>query len=324
MISDERVAKLYGRRSARRLREQGTDCELFTFPAGEPSKSRAEWSRLTDALLDAGFGRDGGVIALGGGVTGDLAGFVAASYMRGIPVVQVPTSLVAMIDASVGGKVGVNTPRGKNLVGAFHPPRAVIVDADTVTTLPREQRSQGLVEAVKHGAILDRSYLHALESRLSDLLDGAPEAAVHAVMRSVEIKSDVVSRDEREAGLRAILNFGHTIGHALEASARYRLPHGSAVGLGMILEARIGERMGITEAGSADALESLVERLELPTRIPSDVDPGPALEHLRQDKKRRKGRPRYVLLSRLGEVAAGENWTFAVPSEVVRAVLEGE
>jgi 3-dehydroquinate synthase len=322
LISDSTVADLYGRRVQGLLADGGLVCDLLTFPAGEASKSRATWSDLSDGLLAAGVGRDGAVLALGGGVTGDLAGFVAATYLRGVPVVQLPTSLVAMVDSAVGGKTGVDVPAGKNLVGAFHPPRLVVVDPLTVATLSRAERAQGLVEAFKHGAIVDADYLDRLERELPRLLDGEPEATGAAVLRSVEIKAEVVSQDEREAGLREILNFGHTVGHALEQHSQYRLAHGTAVGTGMVLEARLGEALGVTAPGTSDRLAWIVERLGLsfPPLAAAEV-PG-ALAFVRSDKKARQGRARYVLLERLGRVARAEKWSREVPDEVVERVLE--
>ncbi len=321
IIADETVADLHGRRLGRAVGGAGLHVDLFTFPAGEENKVRREWARLTDALLEEEFGRDAAVVAVGGGVTGDLAGFVAATFMRGIPVVQVPTSLVAMIDASVGGKTGVDAPAGKNLVGAFHPPRLVVADPEVVRTLPRSERSQGLAEAVKHGAILDARYLQELETRAPDLLDAEPESLLDAVRRSVELKSEVVSEDEREAGLRKILNFGHTLAHAFEGASAYRIPHGSAVALGMVLEARLGERLGVTESGTAAALAGILRRFELPTEVPGDLDLEHVLRLTRMDKKGRSGTPRYVLLRGPGEVARGEGWSHTVPLDAVKAVL---
>lgn len=329
ILADETVAALYGGTLLRRMEEAGLGADMHTFPPGEGSKSRRGWSELTDALLRAGHGRDSAVVALGGGVTGDLAGFVAATFMRGIPVVQVPTSLVAMVDASVGGKTGLDVPAGKNLVGAFHPPLLVVVDPDVVESLPRAERAQGLAEAVKHGAIVDRAYLERLEVRAGSLLDGTSEVVEEEVRRSVEIKADVVSRDEREGGLRQILNFGHTLGHALEAEASYRLGHGSAVALGMLLEARLGERLGVTEKGTGDVLSRVLDSLELPRGpeglpevFQGGLDPERVLRWTREDKKGRRGRCRYVLLARPGAVArSGDGWTHDVPEEAVRNLL---
>lgn len=318
-ISDDTVAELHTRRTVESCRGHGIDAELFTFPTGEASKSRKGWSILTDAMLDAGYGRDSAVVAMGGGVTTDLGGFVAATYLRGVPVVQVPTSSLAMIDASVGGKTGVDVRAGKNLVGAFHPPTLVIADSATLSTLGPELRAQGLVEAIKHGAIRDVDHLVAIEDRLDRLVAGEPEEWNDAVTRSVEIKAEVVSLDEFEGGLRQVLNFGHTIGHALEAASNYTMGHGTAVGLGMLAEVAAGEKLGVTESGTRERLAQLLGRL-LPSGI-SMPDPAAAFAFLGQDKKARSGRARYVLLRRIGEVADGDGWTREVPEEVVREVM---
>lgn len=321
-ISDQNVASLYGQAAVTKAREAGLSADLFTFPTGEASKTRKQWSILTDQLLEAGLGRDAAVVALGGGVTGDLAGFVAATYLRGVPVVQVPTSLVAMIDASVGGKTGVDVSAGKNLVGAFHAPSVVVADPETIATLPRQERAQGLAEAVKHGAILDRDYFGALVSTAANLLEAEPAAVRNAVFRSVEIKARVVTQDERESGFRQVLNFGHTLGHALEAASGYALGHGSAVAVGMVLSARLGESMGVTNTGTADELEDGLRPFGLGT-----VPPGTALDtdavvgFLETDKKTRRGRPHYVLLERIGAVWESDGWSHPAPEGVVRALV---
>jgi len=321
VISDERVGGLYGEEVVKGLRDGGREAHLLTFPPGEASKSREEWARLTDAMLQAGFGRDSAVVAVGGGVAGDLAGFVAATFMRGVPLVQVPTSLVAMIDSSVGGKAGVDVPEGKNLVGAFHSPRLVVVDPEVAVTLPREERAQGLAEAVKHGAIVDPVYLADLEGEIPFVMNGDVGATGRVVVRSIEIKADVVSKDERESGLRKILNFGHTIGHAVESAADYRLPHGSCVALGMVLEARLGEALGVTRSGTSATLEGLAQLLDLPTGLPAGLDPEEVLAFTRTDKKGRGGRPHYVLLSMPGQVSSGDDWAREVPDEAVLSIL---
>lgn len=318
-VSDDNVAALHGHPLMENAREAGLDASLFTFPAGEASKTRESWIILTDELLEAGFGRDSCVVAVGGGVTTDLAGFVAATFLRGVPVVQVPTSYLAMIDASVGGKTGVDVAAGKNLVGAFHAPRLVVADAEVVRTLPRHERAEGLVEAYKHGAILDADYFERLRDAQAALLDADAGAAEQAVLRSVELKAAVVSEDEREGGYRQILNFGHTLGHAIEAASEYGLGHGTAVAIGMVLEADVGERLGVTEEGTrtrlAEALDGLVDL------GPLTLDPGAALRYLRADKKVRAGRPRVVLLRRLGEVDPGRGWSHEVEEELLAEVL---
>ncbi len=321
IISDSRVAALHGSELMETLAAAGLDSDLFTFPAGEASKVRKSWSRLSDELFAAGFGRDCCVVALGGGVTGDLAGFVAATFMRGVPVVQVPTSVVAMVDASVGGKTGVDAKAGKNVIGAFHSPNLVATDPEYVATLSREERGQGLAEAVKHGAVLDEDYLDAIVASADELLDGGASEMESVVRRSVELKARVVSEDEREGGLRQILNFGHTIGHALEAESGYSLGHGSAVAVGMVLEARIGERMGRTRLGTADRIEAALETCALPTSVPSDLDPAAVVSRTLADKKTRAGKPTYVVLTCVGTVDREVGWVRSVPDEVVLDVL---
>jgi 3-dehydroquinate synthase len=325
LIGDRRVVDHHGEAALALVRDAGMPVDAFTFPPGEARKNREEWARLTDALLAAGIGRDGCVLALGGGVTGDLAGFVAATYMRGIPAVQIPTSLVAMMDASVGGKTGVDVPRGKNLVGAFHPPRFVLADTRLARTLPVAERRQGLAEAVKHGAILDPDYLARIHGAGPALLAGDEEATAEAVARSVEIKAEVVGRDEREGGMRQVLNFGHTLAHALEAASGYGLAHGSAVAVGMVLEARLGEAVEVTDPGTADRIEEVLSSLGLPTRPDPGVDPERVVELLVHDKKARGGEPRFVLLDGIGRVHAGTGgtirWAHPVPTGVVREVL---
>jgi len=322
VISDENVSPLYAAEVARALGAAGLGGDLLTVPAGEANKTRGQWAALTDAMLEAGFGRDGGILAVGGGVVGDLAGFVAASFMRGIPVVQMPTSLLAMIDASVGGKTGVDTRHGKNLVGAFHPPRAVLIDPETIATLPRDERSNGLAEALKHGAILDAAYGSRVAAAAADVLEADPDAVLGVVHRSVELKADVVSRDEREGGLREILNFGHTVGHAIEQASGYTLAHGRAVARGMLWEAALGEALGTTAAGTESALAAWLAEAELPVER-GGIDPGATVELIGLDKKVRAGAPRVVLLERIGEVArAGDSWSHTIEAEALRGQLE--
>jgi 3-dehydroquinate synthase len=263
IISDERVALAIA---------PPIDAPHFTFAAGESSKSRESWAQLTDALLGEGFGRDSAIVSLGGGVTGDLAGFVAATYLRGIPWLQVPTTLLAMLDASVGGKTGVDTPAGKNLVGAFHQPVAVVMDPDVLRSLPLEDLRNGLAEAVKHAAILDADHFAWLGASVADILASEAVTIESLLRRNVAIKASVVQADEREGGRRAILNAGHTIGHAVEHASGFSLSHGEAVAIGLVAEARLGERLGVTEAGTAAKLASLFEGFGLPVRVPRALD----------------------------------------------------
>lgn len=324
VITDHHVAELYAIRLARTLHSAGHRTDIFAFQAGEAQKTRQTWGDVTDAMLEAGIGRDSSVLAFGGGVAGDLGGFVAATYMRGVPYMQVPTTLLAMIDASVGGKVGVDTPAGKNLVGAFHQPCAVVIDPELLRTLPPEHLRAGLAEAVKHGAIADREYLEWIEESADELLAGEPEALARLIVRSVEIKAEMVARDEREAGPRKLLNFGHTVGHAVEALSGFRLLHGEAVAIGMVAESRVAERMGIAGKGTTDRLRRVLGRLGLPTSIPVSWSADEVIAGTRTDKKARAGRVEYALISGPGVPAQGIDgrWGFAVADEVVKEVLE--
>ncbi len=323
VISDDCVAPLYGERVVEACATAGLDATLFTFPHGEASKTRKWWSILTDQLLAAGIGRDGAVLAVGGGVTGDLGGFVAATFLRGVPVVQVPTSMVAMIDASVGGKTGVDVKGGKNLVGAFHPPRVVVADPSVIQTLPVPERVQGLAEAIKHGAILDAAYFDDLCEASERLMAGDTEATLTAVLRSAELKARVVTEDEKEGGIRQVLNFGHTLGHAIEAASHYAIGHGTAVAAGMVLEARLGEGIGVTEKGTAARLADALARFGLGSPPRGDVHAKEILSYLGVDKKARLGQPHFVLLRSIGVVHDEGGWSREVPAaEVARVVTE--
>jgi 3-dehydroquinate synthase len=294
----------------------------LTFLAGEASKTRGTWATLTDRMLAAGFGRDSAVIALGGGVVGDLAGFVAATYLRGIPFVQVPTTLLAMLDASVGGKVGVDTPQGKNLIGAFHPPVLVAADPHTLLSLPERDYRGGMAEAVKHGLIADAEYFAWIESHAAELAARDIAALTHLVRRSVEIKAEVVEGDEREEGRRAILNVGHTIAHAIEQVSGYAVPHGEAVAIGMVAECRIAEATAGLATGSADRVAALLTRLGLPTRLTHPLPITGLLDAMQHDKKNRAGVIRLALPAAIGAMHAGDGrWTLATDSDRILAVL---
>lgn len=320
VITDETVGPLYALEVTRAL---GHGAETFTIPAGETSKTRETWAALTDAMLTAGFGRDTTVVAVGGGVVGDLAGFVAATYLRGLPVVQVPTSLLAMVDASVGGKVAVDTPAGKNLVGAFHQPAAVVIDPDVLRTLPLVHRRAGLAEVLKHGVIADECYFAEVGAQRDILLADAPgEALVATIARSVEIKSAIVAADEREGGVRKTLNFGHTIGHAIEQQSGYSLLHGEAIAIGMVAEAILGERLGVTEPGTASRIARALDDAGLPTRVPPGLTARAILDLTRSDKKVRAGAVEYALPRRVGAMAGDDaGWSIAAADGDVLAAL---
>jgi len=277
-------------------------------------------------MLAKKFGRDSVVIALGGGVVGDLAGFVAATFMRGIPVLQIPTTLVAMVDASIGGKTAVDTPAGKNLVGAFHPPAAVLIDSQLLATLPLREMRAGFAEIVKHGVIADDVYLREVASGASEMLSAAGGLAsdrmLSLIVRSVEIKADIVSRDEREEGLRKTLNFGHTIGHAIELVSGYSLLHGEAVAIGMALEGRLAEQIGVAKAGTAATIVGALRSAGLPTDLPSGFEAGEVIEAMKSDKKGVSGKTRFALPLRVGAMAGAETgWSVQVGDDQLREVL---
>jgi 3-dehydroquinate synthase len=332
VVSDHTVAGHHAARAVAVLQAGGADPLLLAIPPGEHEKTRARWAELTDAMLAAGCGRDTTVVAVGGGVVGDLAGFVAATYLRGVPVIQVPTTLLAMLDASVGGKTAVDTPAGKNLVGAFHPPAAVVVDPRVLATLPPADLVAGAMEAVKHGVLADAGYFRTVADLLPALAcppspDGGDLAGWLAslegvVARSVAIKASVVAQDEREGGMRKILNFGHTLGHALESASGFALRHGEAVGAGMVLEARLAERLGVAADGTAHAIEAALEPVGLPTGRLASLAPEAVLAATRGDKKTRAGVVEYALPQRVGrmEPAAGR-WAVPVPDALVLEVL---
>ena len=283
------------------------------------------WVRLTDQMLGKGYVRDSAVIALGGGVVGDLAGFVAATFMRGIPVVQVPTTLVAMVDASIGGKTAVDTFAGKNLVGAFHPPAAVLIDPQLLATLPLRELRAGFAEIIKHGVIADEPYLFQVANSASDLLSNGgsmSDMMVSLIVRSVEIKAEIVSRDEREEGLRKVLNFGHTIGHAVEMASGYSLLHGEAVAIGMALESGLAERIGLAQTGTAATVIRTLQAAGLPTDLPKDFGPEAVIEAMRSDKKGRSGKMMFALPLRIGAMAGEDTgWTVSVGDDQLREVL---
>ncbi|MBA3319218.1 MAG: 3-dehydroquinate synthase [Gemmatimonadales bacterium] len=318
MIADRTVHELY---KAGRLGGSRWEPETLTFPAGERSKTRETWSLLTDQLLRLNFGRDSGIVALGGGVAGDLAGFVAATYLRGVPYLQVPTSLLAMLDASVGGKTAVDTAEGKNLIGAFHPPVAVLADPGVLGTLPDREYRAGLAEAVKHGLIADLDYFEWMERQAEQLLAREAGAVEHLVRRSVEIKAQVVSEDERETGRRAILNAGHTVAHAIERATQYRVLHGEAVGLGLVAETALATGLGVASPEAGARVVALLERLGLPTRVPEPVGPDRLLAAMGRDKKNRGGGIRFALPRAVGRMGPGPDWTTEAAEATIVAAL---
>ena len=303
LVTNETVAPLYAAHLATALSGVGVSVERIVIPDGEAHKNWQTLDRVFDALLRSGADRRSVLVALGGGVVGDLTGFAAATYQRGIDYLQVPTTLLAQVDSSVGGKTAINHPLGKNMVGAFHQPRAVIADTDTLATLPAREFASGLAEIVKYGAICDLDFFAWLESNVDQLHAREPGALAHAIRRSCEIKARVVEEDERESGVRAVLNFGHTFAHAIESAAGYGAwLHGEAVGAGMVLAARLSAQLGRIPPGDAERLTHLVQRARLPTR-PPPIPVERWLEFMGRDKKNEGGRMTLILLDALGRAA---------------------
>ncbi|TAL83245.1 MAG: 3-dehydroquinate synthase [Rhodanobacter sp.] len=306
VLSNTTVAPLYLERLSQGL--QGLTWSSFLLDDGEAHKSFANVGRALEALGQLGATRDACVIALGGGVVGDLAGFTAACWMRGIDFIQIPTTLLAMVDSSVGGKTGVNLPTGKNLVGAFHQPRAVVADIVTLETLPEREYRAGLAEVIKGAAIGDEAFFNWLEQQVEALIAREPTVLIEAIARKVRYKAGVVSRDETEQGERALLNLGHTFGHALETAGGYtRLLHGEGVAIGMVLAARLSERLGMSDATHTARLQHLLQRLGLPMVIPTAMDPQQLLALMRLDKKNSAGQLRLILWRGVGhaEIVSG-------------------
>ena len=315
IVTNEIVAPLYLDRVVRALR--GRQVETLVLPDGERYKTLATFGTVLDRLIDSNFHRDSCLVALGGGVVGDLTGYAAASFQRGVDFVQIPTTLLAQVDSSVGGKTAVNHPRAKNMIGAFHQPIAVLADTDTLKTLPARELSAGLAEVIKYGVIVDAPFFAWLEQHMDALraLDG--KALAHAIRRSCEIKAEIVAEDEREHGRRALLNLGHTFGHALEALGDYeRWLHGEAVAIGTVLAARTSQALGWIDAGTCTRIEKLLERAGLPTHA-SGVDAGALLEGMRGDKKADKAGLKLILIKALGDATV----TRAPPETTLRAVL---
>jgi shikimate kinase/3-dehydroquinate synthase len=321
LISDDRVFEQYGRDAQMSLHRAGIIAHSFTFPSGEESKSLENAQRLYGWLAEKRAERSHTLVSLGGGVTGDLTGFVAATYNRGMGFVQVPTSLAAMVDASIGGKTAVNLPVAKNLVGAFYQPRMVVVDVSLLRTLPRRAIMEGWAEAIKHGLILDAELAERFESHSEALLALEPEITTAVVRRSIAIKASVVSEDERETtGYRMLLNYGHTIGHGLEAATEYgRFLHGEAVSVGMMGAAKIGMSMGVTPLDVVERQESLLRRFNLPLECP-DVDMGMVADAMARDKKIHRKSLRWVLLEEVGKAIVRDDVPEALVEDVLRSL----
>jgi 3-dehydroquinate synthase len=317
IVSNRCVAPIYLKTLTVALESAGVRVLPITLPDGEQHKNLGTLNEIFDALLGDRCDRQTTIIALGGGVIGDLAGFAAATYQRGVPLVQIPTTLLAQVDSSVGGKTGVNHPIGKNMIGAFYQPKVVVADTDTLATLPAREFSAGLAEVIKYGLIRDLPFLQWLEKQMDALIERDPVALTEAIARSCGNKAEVVAEDERESGVRALLNLGHTFGHAIEAATGYGTwLHGEAVAIGMVLAARLSARLGYLGQPDVQRITHLLQRAKLPTK-PPEIAVGRFIELMGMDKKVDAGNIRFVLLRRPGDAFV----TTDVPDSLLREIL---
>lgn len=315
IITDETVKTLYAEKLASKL-----DCDAYSVPVGEGSKSFETYQNLAEQILESGIDRKTTLIAVGGGVVGDLTGFLAASLLRGLPFIQIPTTLLSQTDSSVGGKTGINTSVGKNLIGAFHQPELVLIDPDTLSTLPREELLAGYAEVVKYALIRDRVFFDWLEENAEDLLRGEKSLQSEAIAKSCQHKADIVSADEKEAGVRAFLNLGHTFGHAIEAASHYKVLHGLAVAVGTCLAYELSVKLGHSKAEDLETVLIHFQKVGLPTQI-HDLGLAVNIEEfvssMRKDKKAENGKLTFILPKGIGEAYIAKD----IPESMVREVL---
>jgi 3-dehydroquinate synthase len=321
LVSNPMIFKHYGERAIASLKNAGFDVVHYNLPPGERYKTLNSIQKIYDMALQHRLERSSTMVALGGGVVGDMTGFAAATWLRGINIVQVPTSLLAMVDSSVGGKTGVNHPQGKNLIGAFHQPKLVLIDPEVLKTLPAREFRAGMAEVIKYGVIWDAELFTQLEAskHLDQLRYVKSDLINYILTHSCQAKADVVSKDEKESGLRAILNYGHTIGHAVESLTNYRMfKHGEAVGIGMVAAGEIAVKLGLWQKEDTERQNAIIKKAGLPTQLPADLDHTELIDALQLDKKVKSGKVRFVLPTCIGAVKV----TDEVPTDVIRKVLE--
>ena len=299
------------------------DPYVITIPPGEISKSRETKAKIEDLLLEKHYNRDTVIIALGGGVIGDLAGFVAATYNRGIPLIQVPTTLLAMVDSSVGGKTGIDTKHGKNLIGATHQPNAVFTDLDFLNSLPKEELLNGMAEIIKIAVTSDKALFSFIEKNSKDILAKEKKALLNIIKKSIELKKHVVEKDETETGLRQILNFGHTFGHAIENYSEYKIKHGFCVSLGIAVEAKIAVISNNLNQEEEERIISLLDNLNLPTQVKSTINIPKIIKIMKVDKKTRNQKPRFVILKEIGKIKTENNYfSFEIDENTIKKAVE--
>ena len=322
IITDSNVSKLYGKKLEDQLKEKLQNVVLIEFEAGEKNKSRETKAFIEDQLLNLKYGRDSAIIALGGGVVGDLAGYIAATYARGVAYIQVATSLVAAVDSSIGGKTAVDTPYGKNLIGSFHQPKAVFIDLDTLHTLHENEIREGLAETIKYGVISDSELFNIVETQLEEIFNCKNSTLQTIIERSCKIKAEVVEKDEKENNLRKILNFGHTVGHAVEQLSNYSLTHGNAISIGMVLEGKIALEIELWNEQDQNKLESLLNKAGLPTELPNNFDIDKIIETMKLDKKARNNVIEMSLPSSIGKMAQdGDSYSIKIDDKIIKNAI---
>jgi 3-dehydroquinate synthase len=322
IITDTTIKTLIGDTWVDFLKQQGIDAALFSFSCGEESKNRQTKERLEDELMQAKCGKETLIIGLGGGVVTDLAGYIAATFLRGVRLMLIPTTLLGIVDAAIGGKTGVNTPFGKNLIGSFFPPEHLIFDFETLLTLPESEWRNGAAEIIKYGLISSPSLFNKLFEQSDQWHARNPEWIDEIIYASLFVKKQVIESDFQESGYRRILNFGHTIAHALEAAEHYRMPHGEAVSIGLLVEATLSHRLGILSQQELNKIEQILSMYALPVKLPSHVSCEQMLVHMRVDKKATTTHPRFVLLEAIGQVAScDQHYCREVPETLLKQVL---
>lgn len=317
IIADSKVNQLFGKEMLRKIVNKGLKAEIIVFDSGEKNKNLETVAMLQEQMLKKGFGRDSAIVAFGGGVVGDVAGFVAATFCRGIPYVNVPTTLLAMADSSIGGKTGVNLKQGKNLIGAFHQPKKVYMGINFLNKLSEKELSNGISEIIKTATVTDELFFSYLEKNISKVLNRDQDILTKIIRRSASIKAELVNMDEKETGIRKILNFGHTIGHALEKTSGYKLSHGKAIAIGMLVESEIAK----ANQNDIYRIEKLLKAAKLPVRIPGKITTESIITAAKIDKKVTEGKTKYVLLKRIGKVRHNKEYVFAVPDNYVKKAL---
>ena len=319
IITDSNVGKIYGRKLLKDLQNKNLHSHLITFPPGEKNKNRKTKEKIEDEMLRLSLGRDTCIIALGGGVVGDVAGFTAATYTRGVPYIQVPTTLLAMVDSSIGGKVGIDTENAKNSIGAFYQPKKVVIDLNFLKTLPKNELVNGLSEIIKHALIKDKDFFYFIEKNIDKILKYDLEILKQVIKRSCEIKASIVMQDEKEKGLRRVLNYGHTIGHAIESALDYSISHGNAIAIGMSYAAKLSAKLGFLHEGSVIRQNNLLEYIGLPHKLSHHkMKPKKILECVQYDKKIINEKINFILLKAIGDAFISDEITL----ENIKNILE--